>query len=80
MPGPVYPEGYSKVELATGTRMWVGPVGMVIHAEPVAGEPELGWTVKLIDGNTTIEVGVRDGQLDNLALFVCRALAGQVNS
>lgn len=80
MPGPVYPEGYSKVELATGAKMWVGPEAAVIHAEPVCGQPELGWTAKLFDGDVTIEVGVRDGQLDNLALFVCRALTGQVNA
>lgn len=74
----VYPDGYSEVPLPTGSRMWVGPEGVVIHAEPVLGEPELGWTAKLIDGNDTVEVGVRDGRLDKFASFICRALAGRV--
>jgi hypothetical protein len=70
---PNLPDGFTVVNLSTGTRMWVGPEQMVVHAFPHPYD----WEVRFVEGDTVRIEHMSTDELESAAVEFCRKVAGQ---
>ncbi len=68
----ILPDGYSTLTLTTGSRMWMGPEELAVHAFERGDD----WEVRfIVNGQSRVE-HLTGAELEPAAVAHCRELAG----